>query len=277
MPKNTRRVSVTRTVTFTTFIDTPGRPEETDANMLTLLGGAAGTTGTLAIGELLSGSTLANSGTITRGNWSVTGTSSNIEPYITRPQNTALTVGTRVASIKPPATYEAALGKLYVVTVAGTTQNVATEPNWGTTDGGTTSDGTVTFRCIPKFPTLTNWAASTARAVGVITRPSATSMREFLVTTAGTTAASAPTWTNADTAGATLVDGTVTYTSLVNFLTYAFLTQYELGATVKPSAASTEEYLCTTAGASDTTALNSGSPAVNASVTRGTATFKRIV
>jgi hypothetical protein len=34
MPKNTRRVTVVRTVTFTTTIDTPGYPEETDANII---------------------------------------------------------------------------------------------------------------------------------------------------------------------------------------------------------------------------------------------------
>lgn len=275
MPKNTRRVSVTRTVTFTTTIDTPGRPEETDPNMLTLLGGASGTTGPLSIGELLAGSDLANSGTISRGSWSVTGTSTNIEPYITRPQNAALTLGQRVASIRPPSTYEAALGKLFFVAVAGTTANVSTEPNWVTTDGSTTTDGTVTFRTIPKFPTLTTFAAATVYGIGTILRPSATSMKEFLVTTATTASTTAPTWTSIDTLGAANslpVAGAVI--CIAGCLTYAFQTQYALGDVVKPSSASSEEYLVTTAGRSDTTALTAS---VSASVTRGTVTFKRIV
>lgn len=275
MPKNTRRVTVTRTVTFTTTIDTPGRPEETDANILTLLGGAAGTTGTLAIGELLAGSNLSNAGSVNRGNWSVTGTSLNIEPYITRPQNTPLTLGQRVASIKPVSGNEAALGKLFVVSVAGTTANSATEPTWSLTDGGTTTDGTVTFRTLPKFPTLTTFAAATVYAVGTILRPAATSLKEFLVTTATTASTTAPTWTNLDTLGASnSLPGAGAVICIAGCVTYTFQTQYALGDVVKPSAASAEEYLVTTAGRSDTTALTAS---VGASVTRGTATFKRII
>jgi hypothetical protein len=275
MPKNTRRVTVTRTVTFTTTLDQPGYPEETDANMLVLLGGAAGNTGTLSIGELLAGSNLANSGTIVRGNWSVTGTSSNIEPYITRPQNTALTLGARVASVSPPSTYEAALGKLFFVATAGTTANTATEPNWSTTDGGSTTDGTVTFRTLPKFPTLTTFVAATVYGVGTILRPAATSLKEFLVTTATTAATTAPTWTNLDTLGASnALPGAGNVICIAGCVTYAFQTQYALGTVVKPSAASAEEYLVTVAGKSDVAALTT---TVGASVTRGTATFKRII
>lgn len=273
MPKNTRRVTVTRTVTFTATIDTVGRPEETDANMLVLLGGAAGTTGTLSIAELLAGSTAAN-GTVTRANWSVTGTSANIEPYATRTPSLAMTVGQRIAALKPPSGSEAALGKLFVVTVAGTTGSGATEPSWNLTDGNTTTDGGVTFRTISKFPTINNFAINTSVSLGAIVRPSTNSMREFLVTTAGTTAGSAPTWTNADTAGQTLASNTATFTSLTNVRTYAFNTVFGLGDIVKPSAADTGEYLVTTAGTSDTTAL---SASVGASVTRGSAVFKRIV
>lgn len=275
MPKNTRRVTVTRTATFTTTIDVPGYPEETDANLLVLMGGAAGNTGTLAIGELLSGSNLANNGTISRGNWSVSGTSINVEPYITRPQNAALTLGQRVASVKPPSGSEAALGKLFFVAVAGTTANVSTEPTWATTDGSTTSDGTVTFRTLPKFPTLTNFAASTVYAVGTILRPAATSLKEFLVTTATTASTTTPTWTSIDTLGAANslpVAGAVI--CIAGCVTYAFQTQYALGDVVKPSAGSSEEYLVTTAGKSDTSALTT---TVGASVTRGTAVFKRII
>lgn len=273
MPKSTRRVTVTRTVTFTATIDTVGRPEETDANMLTLLGGASGTTGPLSIAELLSGSIAAN-GSISRGSWAVTGTSANIEPYSTRTGSLAMAVGQRIASLSPPSGSEAALGKLFVVTVAGTTGAGATEPAWNLTDGGTTTDGTVTFRTIPKFPTISNFAANTSVSQGAIVRPAANSMREFLVTTAGTTGGSAPTWTSADTSGQTLTSGTATFTSIVNVKAYGFNTVYALGDVVKPSAGDSSEYLVTTAGTSDTNAL---STTVGASVTRGSAVFKRIV
>lgn len=275
MPKNTRRVTVTRTATFTTTIDVPGYPEETDANMLVLMGGAAGSTGTLSIGELLSGSSLANNGTISRANWSVSGTSINVEPYITRPQNAALTLGQRVASVSPPSGSEAALGKLFFVATAGTTANTSTEPTWSTTDGGTTSDGTVTFRTLPKFPTLTTFAAATVYPVGTILRPAATSMKEFLVTTATTASTTLPTWTNLDTLGAAnSLPGAGAVICIAGAVTYAFQTQYALGAVVKPTSSSSEEYLVTTAGRSDVTALTAS---VGASVTRGTATFKRII
>jgi hypothetical protein len=275
MPKNTRRVTVTRTVTFTTTIDSPGQPEATDANMLTYLGGAAGTTGTLAIGELLAGSDLANNGIISRGNWSVTGTSVNVEPYTTRPKNTALSVGTRVASIKPPVGKEAALADLFVVTTAGTTANSDAEPSWNTAAYGATTDGTVTYRTIPKFYTPTTFVAATAYAAGTILRPSASSTKEFLVTIATTAATTAPTWTNLDTLGASnSLPGAGAVVCIAGCSTYANRTPYALGEIVKPSAASAEEYIVTTAGRSDTTALTT---TVGASVTRGTATFKRLV
>lgn len=274
MPKNCRRVTLTRTVTYTATIDLPGRPEETDSNMLVLLGGAAGTTGTLAIGELLAGSNLANNGSITKGDWSITGTSVNIEPYITRPQNTLLALGTRVVSIKPPLGYEAALGKVFVVSSPGTTANSATEPNWNLNDGGTTTDGIATYYTIPKFPAISTFAVSTAVTAGQIVRPSANSTKEFLVTVGGTTGASAPTWPSFDSLGATVTSGTATMVCIAGVDVYAFQTQYQLGAVIKGSASSIGEYLVTTAGRSDTSAL---SASVGASVTRGTVTFKRLV
>lgn len=275
MPRNTRRATVTRTVTFTTTIDTPGRPEETDANLVTLLGGAAGTTGTLAIAELLSGSNLANNGVINRGNWSVTGTSVNIEPYITRPQNTALALGQRITSLTPPSGSEAALGKLFVVTTPGTTANTATEPTWALTNASTTTDGTATLRTIDKFYALTTFASATVYGVGTIVRPSALSLKEFLVTTATTASTATPTWTSLDALGAAnALPGAGAVICIAGCLTYAFQVQYALGDLVKPSAASSEEYLVTTAGRSDTTALTT---TVGASITRGTAVFKRIV
>lgn len=273
MPKNTRRVTVTRTVTFQATIDTVGRPEETDANMLILLGGANGTTGPLSIAQLLAGSASAN-GSVTSGSWSITGTSVNIEPYATRTPSLSMALGQRIASLSPPSGSEAALGKLFVVTAAGITGASSTEPTWNLSDGGTTTDGTVTFRTIPKFPTISTFAVNTSVALGAIVRPSASSLKEFLVTTAGTTAGSAPAWTGADTPGATVTSGTATFTCIAGARAYAFNTVYALGDVVKPSSGDSGEYLVTTAGTSNTTAL---SASVGASVTRGSAVFKRIV
>lgn len=275
MPKNTRRVTVTRTVTFTATIDVPGYPEETDVNMLVAMGGAAGNTGMLSIAELLAGASLANAGSVSRGNWAATGTSINIEPYTTRPANTALAVGKRIASISPPSGYEAALGKLFVVTVAGTTGAGTTEPNWALTDGSTTADGTVTFRTIPKFPTVATYAQSTVYAAGTIFKPSATSLKEYLVTTANTAAATTPTWTGADALGNTIAFQTGGSAICISgVLTYGFNTTYALGDLVKPASGSSEEYIVTVAGTSDTSALTT---TVGASVARGGVTFKRIV
>ena len=123
---------------------------------------------------------------------------------------------------------------------------------------------------------LTTFAAATVYAVGTILRPSTNSMKEFLVTTATTASTTAPTWTDLDGLGAASslpVAGAVI--CIAGCETYAFQTQYALGAVVKPSATSTQEYLVTVAGRSDTTALSVAT--VGNTVTRGTATFKRIV
>ena len=56
------------------------------------------------------------------------------------------------------------------------------------------------------------WAASTAKAVGDLVRPTAAANKNlFEVTVAGTTAAAEPTWANAPNVGDTITDGTVTY------------------------------------------------------------------
>lgn len=279
MPKHVRRITVTRTVTFTATIDTAGRPEESDANIIIANGGAAGATGVLAIAELLAGS-LANAGIVTRGAWTATGTSVNVEPYTVRPQNTALTLGQRIVSVSPPTGYEAARGKLFVVSVAGTTQNVATEPNWSLTDGNTTTDGTATLRTIPKFYTPTTAVTATTYAVGTILRPSATSLKEFLVT-AQSGAFSTPTWSQAaggnDTLGASFAAGSATLLCISGIKVYAVLTSYQLGDNVKPDNTSGEEYLVTQAGATDTSASSALTASVGSSVTIGGVIFKRII
>lgn len=275
MSKHVRRVTVQRTVTYTATIDTPGRPEETDANVLIANGGAAGATGLLSIAELLAGATAANAGSITRGNWSVTGTSVNIEPYIVRPQNAALAVGQRIVSVTPPGGYEAARGKLFFVSGAGTTANTATEPNWTLTDGSTTTDGGVTYRTIPKFYTPTTAVTATTYAVGTILRPSATSLKEYLVT-AQSGNFTTPTWTSNDAVGTSFAAGAATLLCISGVKTYAALTSFALGDNVKPSAASSEEYLVIVAGQTDTSASAALTASVGSTVAIGGVTFKRM-
>lgn len=350
MPKHVRRITVTRIVTFTATIDTAGRPEESDANIIIANGGAAGATGVLAIAELLAGS-IANAGAVVRTSWTasaaaftaaiagtvmtvsavasgtlevgqpvsganvaagtyivsrgtgtggtgtynvnisqtvssaalVAGGSSNVEPYTVRPQNSALTLGQRIVSVSPPTGYEAARGKLFVVSAvagAGTTANVANEPNWTLTDAGSTTDGNVTYRTIPKFYTPTTAVTATTYPVGTILRPAATSMKEFLVT-AQSGAFTTPTWSQAaggnDTLGTSFAAGAATLLCISGIKTYAALTGYQLGDTVKPNGTSAEEYIVTQAGATDTSAGTALTAAVNASVTIGGVIFKRIV
>jgi len=282
MPKHVRRITVTRTVTFTATIDTAGRPEESDANIIIANGGAAGATGVLAIAELLAGS-LANAGIVSRGSWTATGTSSNVEPYTVRPQNAVLSLGQRIVSVSPPAGYEAARGKLFVVsavTGAGTTANVANEPNWTLSDGNTTTDGNVTYRTIPKFYTPATAVTATTYPVGTILCPSATSLKEFLVT-AQSGAFSTPTWSQAaggnDTLGTSFAAGSATLLCISGIKVYAALTSYQLGDNVKPDNTSSQEYIVTQAGATDTSAGTALTASVGSNVTIGGVIFKRIV
>jgi len=283
MPKSIRRIGVTRTVTYTAYIDVPGYPESIDADVLAAAGGASGNTGMTSIAQLLAGSPAAN-GSISSGNWSVSVSGVNVESYISRPASAALTAGQRVVSVNPPVGLDAAAAKVFFVAVAGTTGNTSvtgvngsstTEPSWNLTDGGTTTDNGVTFRTLPKFPTIVNFATSTAYTVGQIIRPASGSLREYLVTTAGTSGASAPTWTSADTYASTLNAGSAVLMALVYVKTFGFMTTYSLGDVVKPSAASAEEYIVTTAGTS--TASGTLSATVGSSYTSGTAVFKRIL
>lgn len=293
MPKNVRRVTVERTVTYRTTIDLPGYTDESDANMLVLLGGADGKKGTLAMGELLAGSDLANNGSITKSNWSVTARS-NVEPYITRPNNAKLSVGTRVVSVSPRAGKEAALGKLFIVTQAGTTADLSgtefTEPNWAVTDGGVTSDGTVKYMAIPRFYTVVNFAAGTLFPVGTVVRPGPQSNKEFLVTTATVAAAtgvagtSAPTWTNIDVFGASAnLTGGGALLCIAGAKVYAQRTYYELGDIVHAGESSTAEFIVTSAGRSNTSDLSAAKkdggttvPVAGDFVTLGGVTFKMI-
>lgn len=87
----------------------------------------------------------------------------------------------------------------YEVTIAGATGN--TEPTWPTTVGATVAE---------KDATAAAWAATTALSLGAIRRPMTANGYLYEVTTAGTTGGSQPTWPT--TPGATVVNGTVTFT-----------------------------------------------------------------
>ena len=292
MPKNTRRVTVTRQVTFQTTIDVPGYPDKTGPELIEILGGAAGNTGTLSLGELLAGSDLANAGTITRANWAAVGTPIRIEPYITRPRNAALTVGQRVVSITPVAGNEAALGKVFIVTEVNTgtnggrTADSATEPTWTLSNGGETTDGGIKYRTADKFPTLSNYTQSTAYSVGTIFRPAAASLKEYMVVVQNASAASTPAFATSpnDTIGSTVAFQTGgSAICIAGVKTYAFQAQYALGDVVKSASGASDEFLVTVAGRSNTQTFHANGdgtgalPAAGDSVVRGTATFKRII
>lgn len=204
MAKTTARITFTKTKQFTVTLDFPGQTSLTDAELLTSAGGASGAFGQLSLGELLSGATGAN-GVISNGSWSVQTSKSAIEPYSMWFANTALTAGLRVAPTSPG-------NRLYVATVAGTTG--ASEPSWSTTIGATQTNGAVTFMAIDKFFTAATFAVSTAYTAGQVVKPTSGSAAEFLVTVAGTSAASAPTWPT--TIGTTVTSGGVTFMCISN-------------------------------------------------------------
>lgn len=195
MAKTTKRIEFQRTITVKFTADMPGFAAETDAAALS----AAGLpNGVLNIGNLLARSTGAN-GVWTEGAWSVSTAGTAIEPYGIFVPSFAYAIGGRIN----PAGGD----RLQICRVAGT--SAASEPTWSTTIGASTTSGGAQFTCVSKFYTVSNFAVSTAYTVGQIVRPTAGNTREFLVTVAGTSAASAPTWPT--TVGTTVVSGGVTF------------------------------------------------------------------
>lgn len=71
--------------------------------------------------------------------------------------------------------------------------------------------------------TATTWAATTAKVAGNLVQPVTTPLYAYRCTTAGTTGSSEPTWPT--TVGATVTDGTVTWTN-VGILAPALTTDY---------------------------------------------------
>lgn len=118
-------------------------------------------------------------------------------------------------------------GYLYRCITAGTSS--ALTPSLPTTIGGTYNDGNVVWICQLDFtysPITTIRAASTVYAAGAMIRLSATDGFVYKCTTAGTTAATAPTFPAA--VGNTVNDGTAVWTCMIgsnragkNFYIYA--------------------------------------------------------
>lgn len=195
MAKTTKRVEFQRTITVKYFADMPAFGAETDANALV----AANLPGGInSIGNLLAQSAAA-SGTYTEGAWSVSTAGVAIEPYGIFVPSYAYAIGDRIC---PPGS-----AVMQICRVAGT--SAASEPAWSTATGASTTSGGAQFTAVPKFYTVSNFAVSTAYTVGQIVRSAGGSTRELLVTVAGTSAASAPTWPT--TVGTTVVSGGVTF------------------------------------------------------------------
>jgi hypothetical protein len=267
MPKSVRRVTFQRQPTLTYTADMPGFVSQSNAD---LLAAANLPNGVNSLGELLAGSPAA-AGNINQGTWAVSGTPYLAEPYGVFAPNTVYQIGQVVA---PTNVTPGSL--LYVVTArTGDFRTGATEPNWPTAVGNTVASGNVTFRAFLKHTLPTNFANSMTTTLGQRIRPSANSLKEFIVTTAGTAAASAPAWTSNDTVGASITSNTTTFICIAGCTVYGTQTLYGLGDVIKPSAGSTEEWVCTAAGKTDDSAAPTG--AVAASVTRGAATFQRVV
>jgi hypothetical protein len=136
-----------------------------------------------------------------------------------RPQNAAVTAGQLVRQFTAPAVGSE---RVFVCIIAGTTANV-TDATWVLTRGAKTTDGTATWMEVTGMSAvngdLTNtptWAAakaiSSAVTLGAIIQRN-TGASYWICSTAGSTGASEPAWTN-NTAGTTQADSTVTWTCL---------------------------------------------------------------
>lgn len=147
-----------------------------------------------------SAGTATASGTAIISPWTISGNSVTIEQYGMYVNSYAYTTGLQITGTTPT-------NRLYVCSVAGTTSS--SEPTWNQTIGGTTAAGTSTFITVDKFATVATFAVSTAYTAGQIVKPTGVSAAEFVVTVAGTSAASAPTWPTA--IGGTVTSGGVTF------------------------------------------------------------------
>jgi hypothetical protein len=132
--------------------------------------------------------------------WSVSGASTAIEQYSMYTNSYAYTLGQQITGTSPT-------NRLYVCKTAGTTGT--SEPTWDQTIGNSTTAGTASFITVDKFVTVITFAISTAYTLGQIVKPTAGSAYEFVVTAAGTSAATSPTWPT--TIGGSVTSGTATF------------------------------------------------------------------
>jgi len=95
-------------------------------------------------------------------------------------------------------------GHFYRCTKAGKSKN--TEPTWPTTPGGIVNDAGVRWT----EDTPPDWAGLTVYSIGDFVISTSKNGHRYRCTTAGTSAASEPTWPT--TKAATVIDGTVTWT-----------------------------------------------------------------
>jgi hypothetical protein len=269
MAKTTKRVTFSRTVTFTYTADMPGYASESDANALAA---ANGPNGVNSIGELLAGSTAAL-GAILRGSWAVptatvTGSISGTTLTVTAVTSGTLVpgqtiTGTNVVSSTIITGYGTGTGGTGTYTV-----------NQSQTVASTTITATGAGVSIEPYNIFVpSYAYALSDRVVPATNPG---NRLFIVRTAGTSAATEPTWNN--TIGTSTTSGGVTFCAVDKFYTattFAVSTAYTVGQVVKPTAGSANEFLCITAGTSAGTAPT-WPTTMGATVTSGTATFQNI-
>lgn len=269
MAKTTKRITFSRTVTFTYTADMPGYSAETDANALAA---ANGPNGVNSIGELLAGST-ASLGAILRAAWAVptatvTGSISGTTLTVTAVSSGTLTIGQTLSGTN------VANGTIITGYTTGTGGTGTYTVSISQTTASTTITATGAGIAIEPYNIFVpSYAYALSDRVVPATNPG---NRLFIVRTAGTSAASEPTWNN--TIGVSTTSGGVTFCAVDKFytpLTFATSTAYTVGQVVKPTAVSTSEFLCITAGNSGT-----GAPTwpttMGTTVVSGAATFQTI-
>ena len=170
--------------------------------LLCTTAGTSGSTNTLAVPAV--GSTLTDS-TVT---WTaISGVPAPLTAYVAliratagvSPRSTAVTVGQTTVPATPN-------GRMYRCTTAGTTGSG--EPTWGTTDGGTTSDGTAVWTdMVPDFEAFNSNVTSVEVSAGGYARVALTLS---LANMAGTQAA-ASTTASTGTGGTTSNNNAITF------------------------------------------------------------------
>ena len=174
MATTTSQVTFQRTITYQFSAQFPGQAALTDAEALTVAGGAGGTFGILSLGELMAGSTVANQGAISKGSWSVVAASNkDVVNYSSWSASAALAVGDRIIPTTPSA-------NVYTVTTAGTTgatEGTATAvAATATVSGGVYKIATVGTTDFTLIGSLNNTVGTVFLATGAGTGSGATTL-----------------------------------------------------------------------------------------------------